>query len=280
MKSLFTFLSLILFSITAHSQILNGGFEDWMGGKPNDWVVTTSETFNADTTRHSGGFSFGWSFWCSDITLGGDPCQKGTFLSNSTNAHPGGSAITKGSSFLSFWYIWGARDTNQRLLLHTSMNSVDTLVRAKRNDSTTDARGWTKFSLPITIPKDSIILQFKFRGGADIHDFTGGGLVLDDISFEMPNAVNSSESSSNIISVSPNPISDHANLHFQSDGVEPIHVTIFDVMGREVLRFPQAESVSGEGMIPFDCKQLPNGLYYLRFEKGNVVVSRKFVVAH
>jgi hypothetical protein len=246
---------------------LNGGFEDWTGGKPDDWngvLVAPEVTYSADTLCKGGKLSLLISFGYIYPIAG----PEGLVLTNATSKHPKGFAITRNASFLSFWYGWslGFGPVELQLKTNTGIN----ILLPKTYP-------WSKVFIPINKSFDSIVIQFNMYAQSDSKNSWMGFFYLDEVMFD---SVPSSILNFSSVEIFPSPISSHANLKYHLDGSASIHSSIFDLTGREVMQLPSVPSASGDGAIPFDCDGLPNGLYYLRFEAGGTVTMRKIIVQH
>lgn len=276
MKYTFIFLfALCLATSGAYSQILNGGFEDWTGGRPDHWHV---QGISQSLESHSGNFSVYWNLESSHISLILDNNARGQ-IHNSDGKNLGGSKIPFDVYQLSFWYKanFARPDWNGFATVGVSHNGVAGYWSALPLYT---ASSWTKMTFNDYIShtdstsEDSIAVTFSCYFSGDIY--------IDDVSLDLkPSTVNQSEIFPKVlISITPNPNFGHANLKYHLDGNVPIHSSIFDITGREVMKLPSLQSAIGDGLIPFDCDGLPNGLYYLRFDAGGTVIMRKIIVQH
>jgi hypothetical protein len=104
---------------------------------------------------------------------------------------------------------------------------------------------------------------------------------VDDVAFDsLPSSVSSTMQTSNIsFDVYPNPVSTYCSLYYHFDYPTSIHSHIYDITGRKIITLP-VESVNKNGIIPFDCARLKNGLYYVMLQAGERVLMRKIVVQH
>ena len=282
MKYTIIFLFLLCFGVPeAYSQILNGGFEDWANGNPIGWRYIPGfydeiSSLGQSPDAHSGKYSFSYHF--------ANPYQTHNinyraFLVNTNADGTGGFRIPKGKNFfLSFWYkaIYSSVG-NGRVGLSVGSKSfeqgIDTATYWKKIPdiyiSGSDSQHTDSLQLFFGIDADGaykIDIQFYLDD-----------IVLDSVTSGVALTINTNNTS---FSIFPNPSSSHANLHYHLNGTSPIHASIFDLTGREVLKLPSLQSASDDGTIPFDCDALMNGLYYLRFDAGGTVIMRKIIVQH
>lgn len=264
MKYLFTLVVFLCLSAPrAQSQIINGGFEEWTGNQPNGWSV---EGFDSrKSSRQTGGFCYGY------ISVYFQPA----------NVLNGKFTITPGVKGLSFWYSANyTQETPLHFFYSTKFHgAASKLITLPISD-------WTKYNVNFTEPNDStallldsIIIIFSTVN----NELQTGGISfwVDDVTFEtLRNEVSNSKTKEISLDIFPNPITNLATLRYHLASNATIIASIFDLTGRKVLKLPTVSSTSETGSIPFDCDNLPNGMYYLRFETGETVLMRKIIVQH
>ncbi len=78
------------------------------------------------------------------------------------------------------------------------------------------------------------------------------------------------------LTVAPNPMTEAGTVHFSVPAQTPVRLSVFDVLGREVL--PASDAVFGPGShtLPLDVRGLPAGVYTLRLVAGDRVETRRF----
>ncbi|MFI5263880.1 MAG: T9SS type A sorting domain-containing protein [Candidatus Kapaibacterium sp.] len=265
MKYVSIFLTIFYFATPrVYAQILNGGFENWTAGKPDDWTVGPFAYERKDTDVYMGKSSFGFNYYQN---FPADASVQ--VITNSTQTHPKGSLTIKGANSITLWYIWYT-DTSP-LSISTSAGTFYPF--------TINLKNWSKASVPINPSIDSQVIVLKATCEFDNSLFAFVG--LDDIMFDsIVSGVSEQTIFSSSIKIYPNPISSHANLYYQLSGNYLTHASIFDLTGRKVMQLSTVTSASGDGVIPFDCDGLPNGMYYLRFEAGGNILMRKIIVQH
>jgi hypothetical protein len=249
------FIIICIISQSAYSQILNGGFENWTTVGPIGWAAFYP---SAKGTPHSGGFSLHYSalpIMSSDILWGK-------------------FKISPSFRILSFWYQANySADSPLQLYFYTKHDSgLFTLPIAET---------WTKYTIHFSnasLNEDSISLRYSIVVPCAPFDYCGAMFcLLDDIRLDSVEE-SVAEKTSKQIEVFPNPIISHAIL--KCPEVFEFHASIFDLTGRKVLQLPSLESASGDGAIPFDVDNLPNGMYYLKIEAESNVQMQKIIVQH
>jgi hypothetical protein len=80
---------------------------------------------------------------------------------------------------------------------------------------------------------------------------------------------------------SPNPISSNALIRYNMDEAGPMQMTLYDVGGRRVATLIDNEiKPAGPGSFHFDSKRFATGVYFLRIESKNKMLSRKMIIVH
>jgi hypothetical protein len=80
---------------------------------------------------------------------------------------------------------------------------------------------------------------------------------------------------------SPNPISGTALIRYNLDESGPIQMRLYDVSGRRVATLIDNEiKPAGPGSFHFDSTRFATGVYFLRIEAMNKMLSRKMIVVH
>jgi len=80
------------------------------------------------------------------------------------------------------------------------------------------------------------------------------------------------------VAVYPNPLGDYTNVSFNIDSPCNAGVEVYDLFGKKVLTVKTHEYTSGQNMIRVSSNDLANGMYVLRLNIGNQVISRKISV--
>ena len=77
----------------------------------------------------------------------------------------------------------------------------------------------------------------------------------------------------------PNPVSEDLTISYQISEVMPVKADIIDMLGKTVQTF-NVESVDGFNKSDFSTVNLFNGIYFLRLQYGEEIITRKFIVKH
>jgi hypothetical protein len=76
----------------------------------------------------------------------------------------------------------------------------------------------------------------------------------------------------------PNPASSHIGLSYSLDVSSEVRLTIFDMLGREVVRVSHGEQSIGRYDLTLDTSGLPAGAYLVRFDTGRQNATRLITV--
>jgi subtilisin family serine protease/photosystem II stability/assembly factor-like uncharacterized protein len=76
----------------------------------------------------------------------------------------------------------------------------------------------------------------------------------------------------------PNPFNPRTKIRFQVPGVSLVKLTVYDVLGREVVTLVNERRVAGAYEESFDGSRLASGVYFYRIQAGDFVSTKKFVL--
>ena len=76
----------------------------------------------------------------------------------------------------------------------------------------------------------------------------------------------------------PNPFNPSTNIKFDIPKNENVNITLFDVLGREVLTLINEYKKAGEYIVVFDGSNLSSGTYFYRIAAGGFVDTKKMVL--
>jgi hypothetical protein len=80
------------------------------------------------------------------------------------------------------------------------------------------------------------------------------------------------------LSVFPNPLSSATTISFSLPQQEKVSLKIFEMTGRLVQSFPEAEFIAGIHQIKWNPTKPKNGIYILKMRAGNYLETKKLVV--
>lgn len=78
--------------------------------------------------------------------------------------------------------------------------------------------------------------------------------------------------------VAPNPLRRSATVRFDVPETAPVHLVVYDLLGRETLRLASGVREAGVHSVELDASRLPGGVYILRMQAGAFVATERFTV--
>ncbi len=76
----------------------------------------------------------------------------------------------------------------------------------------------------------------------------------------------------------PNPFNPSTTIRFSIPTEQPVRLTVFDALGREVAVLINQRLSAGQHSVKFDVQHLASGMYVYRLDAGQFVDARKFVL--
>ncbi len=76
----------------------------------------------------------------------------------------------------------------------------------------------------------------------------------------------------------PNPFNPRTGVRFQVPGVSDVKLTVYDILGREVVVLVNERKSPGTYEVSFDGNGLASGVYLYRLTAGSFVQTRKMLV--
>ena len=96
------------------------------------------------------------------------------------------------------------------------------------------------------------------------------GIAID---YRTPSAIMDNKVQQNIVSISPNPVTDYLTLNLSGHDND-CEIKIFDLTGRQVFSRFLNEKIR---YLKINCAELPSGIYLLTIKQGNEIISQKFI---
>ena len=76
----------------------------------------------------------------------------------------------------------------------------------------------------------------------------------------------------------PNPFADQTRLRFELPHAQPVRLTVYDVLGRQVVRLVDGEREAGRHTVRFDGRGLASGVYVVRLALGDRTITRQMTL--
>lgn len=147
----------------------------------------------------------------------------------------------------------------------------------------------TEGSLPTEIALGSVITyhySYTIPEGWNYDKLHIVGFLLDMTTGEVMNANNEISTYVGInspvfeqgVSVYPNPANDFVNISFMLNNPEVTSAEIFDLFGKKVTTVADHEYAAGQNLIRISTEGIANGMYLVKLQVGNRVITRKISV--
>lgn len=134
---------------------------------------------------------------------------------------------------------------------------------------------WRKDSVSlITVAGQSNVrLKFEFISAG------GNNIYIDDINIDGVSSSSVNELESNIqLSIYPNPMESYTNIYFTLKEEKESVIYITDVLGKKVATLQQGQLKPGEYNYTLNKNKLESGIYFVRIEMNNKVVTKKLII--
>ncbi len=92
------------------------------------------------------------------------------------------------------------------------------------------------------------------------------------------NCTGITELSGKNLQVYPNPLTENSTLSFYLSNPETVNVSVFNNLGMEVIKIANQQLQSGIQNISLNVTSLENGIYFIRIQAGNDILTKKVTV--
>lgn len=76
----------------------------------------------------------------------------------------------------------------------------------------------------------------------------------------------------------PNPFNPTTVISYQLPATTKVALTIYDVLGREVVKLVNEEQTAGRKEVQWNAKVASSGIYFYRLTAGNFIETKKMVL--
>jgi len=92
------------------------------------------------------------------------------------------------------------------------------------------------------------------------------------------NCTGITELSGKTMQIYPNPLTENATLSFYLSNPESVNVSVFNNLGMEVMKIAHPQMQAGMQNIHLNVSTLENGIYFIRVQAGNDILTKKVTV--
>ncbi len=254
MFKLFVSIAFLTLTLTGNSQIIfQSDFSSWTDGVPNEFLGPQS-TFTA--------------IEIVPVPLG---AEHGTLMANMLNTNTEDKLFTTipisvvgGESYKIQMWTLGLYGAEMRTGFYDSSNEEFTTYNPFLDIGAETGEEINLVTQIITVPSSCTSGEFVF---SIRNTSTSVGIIFDSLAIETIDASNLIEEEQNSFSIYPVPSSDFIQINSATEGV----VSIFTVSGQLVLK-------KEDSSLPIDISELEQGLYIVRLENENGIVSKTITV--
>ncbi|MDZ7333288.1 MAG: glycoside hydrolase family 3 C-terminal domain-containing protein, partial [candidate division KSB1 bacterium] len=130
----------------------------------------------------------------------------------------------------------------------------------------------------------TVFSEVQLQKGQQILSFiaTVGGFNINWFEFALHTAVQEQKvpvHSFRLLPNYPNPFNQSTMIRYEIAATCPVEIAIFDIRGVKIQTLVQEEQHAGSYLIPFNGEMMSSGLYFCRFQAGNVTQIQKMVLA-
>ncbi len=263
MKKLYTLLFTAAVSFTANAQLTNGSLESWVDNNTPEGFSPAPSTAGVSKEaliKHGGMFSAKHQ----TPTL---PSSSGT----SVKIRNESTVVVPGTLYtVSYWFLDNDTAAKSRPWIYW-LNSSNATIPANESEFrpstySSDSPEWQLWTTTVVAPAAAAKLRFEMRSYAD--GTAGGGVIYyDDMS--VTSALKVNQNSINGLNVYPNPVTS-GTFYINTDSSEQKSVSIFDVLGKQVLKTKTTNAVN--------VSALTSGVYILKITENGSTATRKLVI--
>jgi len=287
MKNLFLLLMFAFFlPVTLFAQnILNGGFESWTNGNPDNWyaynIPTLVSPLTQSTTAHSGSYSIKGTVLKWDATDSLAPLLEAGGTTE-------GFTISQRFKTITGYYQFNPVQGDRFEVIVLLYKGTTTLVGTAQFKISASASSWTQFSADLLYltndTPDDCKITFTIIGpstGGDAH--VNSSFLLDDV---VLTGTNTSVNDKNTIPAKfsleqnyPNPFNPSTKIQYNVPENSFVSLKVYNTIGQEVASLVNNVVPAGSHEITFDASKLNSGVYFYTLKSGsNFVQTRKMIL--
>src|ERR1035437_49583 len=285
MKKLFL-LSMFAFlvPVTLLAQnILNGGFESWTTGNPDNWLTDNSPFIGSPITQSSTAHSGSSSVMGTVISYASSPFSPNLEAGSALQGFPISQRFKTITGYYQFTPVQG-----DRFFGVFTLYNGQTLVATGIMDISAAASSWTQFSIDFGYisgdTPDNCKIAIVIDGpisGSDYH--IGSTFLLDDV---ILSGSATSVNDKNIIPAKfsleqnyPNPFNPSTKIRYDLPENSFVNLKVYNAIGKEVASLVNSVVPAGSHEVVFDASGLNSGVYFYTLKTGNnFVQTRKMIL--
>ena len=285
MKRIFLLLTFaFLVPVTLFAQnVLNGGFESWTAGNPDNWfgdnILTIAVPITQSSIAHSGSSSVKGTV----VSYSGSPFTALLEGGASAQGFPVSQRFKTATGYYQFSPVQGDR-FSAVFLLYNGTTPVATGVF----ETSAAASSWTQFSVDFIyvsgLTPDNCLIDFVIDGPISGNDYHAGSyFLLDDVSLTgtatSVNDKNITPAKFSLEQNYPNPFNPATKIQYDLPENSFVSLKVYNAIGREVAFLVNSVVPAGTHEVEFDASRLNSGVYFCTLRAGNnFVQTRKMIL--
>ena len=261
-------------AFSSKAQIINGGFETWNAGLPDNWWGVIMPPYNLLTqtnSAHSGNYAVKLQVESLSGQAFASPLATGNGV---TTTHP----LTFVPGSVSFWYELTAVNNDQltiTALVYSGGSGVGVGIL-----QFSAAANYTYANVPIMygVPPataDSIALIFTFTNQSGTASI-GSEAKIDDVSANLGSSIQNQHDQNNALLIFPNPADKSVTVKTSEPSLSEMEICLLDATGRLVANVFKTNT--SEQII--ELSSLKEGNYFCIVKQGNRHKFQSLVVKH
>jgi PKD repeat protein len=154
-------------------------------------------------------------------------------------------------------------------------NTMSTVADQDASFTPTNQSQWRLDNISLTLFSNYSNIQFKFRFEAG----EGNNIYIDDINIDHTTALSELASLKDNFRIYPNPAENDAVVYFTTENISPMHVKVYDVLGKEVYANNMGQLNAGNHNLILNKTLLNStGVYFVQLTINNEVFTKKFIL--
>jgi hypothetical protein len=154
-------------------------------------------------------------------------------------------------------------------------NTMSTVADQDASFTPTNQSQWRLDNISLTLFSNYSNIQFKFRFEAG----EGNNIYIDDINIDHTTALSELASLKDNFRIYPNPAENDAVVYFTTENISPVHVKVYDVLGKEVYANNMGQLNAGNHNLILNKTLLNStGVYFVQLTINNEVFTKKFIL--
>ena len=260
--SLFLFIATFQFS-SAQSQVPYGDFEQWgltFFGTEDPWGWSTSNGQRIEDVKKDSGLNAYHGKYSMLLSIEDGAARPEAWATFGLSQHP---VYLIGYVKL---FLTDSDTASIKITLYENSLPIDSGYW----EGTIPINNFTQVRIPISqnnLLADSAYIDITEKNMNPV--YLGSKFWVDYLSFDSTTGIAETENEKQLLNVYPNPVSDFINMKFNKDFYTQGIIYLYDLMGNKLREINVDEIIITGEIFSINLSDLPQGLYFLKFECGD-----------